>query len=406
MYASNYLPLDGIKVVELATIVAAPTASRLLCAYGADVIKVEPLQGDDMRHSGKNFNTPCAPFNAPAFTAQNTNKQLISLNLKTAAGKKIMYELLDDADVFISNIRGDALQRLGLDYETVKDRYSKLIYAHLTGFGNKGPAANHPGYDITAFWARSGCLSDWPAVDDVPFNPSYGFGDVCTGTMLLSGIVMALYGRERTGKGTYVTTSLFGNGIWNNGNGLVFSQFRKDKQNRDIDHPVSPAANVYRCKDGRWISVFASNFGNHFPKFMNAVGMGELLEDPRYISQEAMESSGVIDDCVKRCREQFSLRTSEEWKEILISYDVACEVAQSIKDLCVDEQAIENHYVENVQFANGFGVVMTNPPLEFSAYGRKNFVPCGDVGQDTEKILCGMGYSTQEIDQLRNEHVI
>ena len=217
---------------------------------------------------------------------------------------------------------------------------------------------------------------------------------------------MGLYGREKSGCGTYVTTSLFANGIWNNGNGLIFGQFRKDLQNRDLERPMSPLANVYKCKDGRWISIFVSNFSSGFPRFFNAVGLDELLNDSRYESHKAMQCSGMLEECTARCREVFLQRSAQEWKEILISNDIACEVAQNMIDICNDEQALENDYVQKVRFANGMETFLANPPLQFSKYGRKEFFPCGEIGQDTDRILSDIGYSAEEIEQMREMNVV
>ena len=207
------LPLEGVKVVEMSTVVAAPTTARMLCAYGADVIKVEGLDGDVMRTGGVHEYTPYADDLNPLFTIHNSNKKFISLNYKTAEGKKILLDLIKDADVFITNVREKSLVRNGLDYETIKEINPSLIYAHFKGYGDKGPAANDPGFDISAFWMRSGPLGDWQTKGSFPFLPTYAFGDMVTSSSFLSGILMALYGREKTGKGTKVNISLFASGI-------------------------------------------------------------------------------------------------------------------------------------------------------------------------------------------------
>ena len=152
MNTDKMLPLEGIKVVELATVVAAPTAGRMLCAYGAEVIKVENLIGDDLRRAGEFERVVCEDYKNPIFTIQNSGKKLVALNLKSEEGKRAMLKLLEDADVFLSNVRAASLARLGLDYETLSAAYPGLIYAHFSGFGPKGPSAADPGFDSTAFW--------------------------------------------------------------------------------------------------------------------------------------------------------------------------------------------------------------------------------------------------------------
>lgn len=404
--SSAQYPLSGVKVLELATVIAAPSASRLLCAYGADVIKVETMTGDDLRYVGSFYDTPYADFQNPTFTAQNSNKQLISLNLKTKEGLQCFHRLLAQADVLITNVRAEALERLGLHYESLKSAYPRLIYAHQTSFGPKGPAAKEPGYDITAFWGRTGCLGDWPEEDGVPFSPTYGFGDNITGITLLSGILMALYGREKTGKGTYVSTSLFASGIWCNGDGLVISQFYKMPLNRDLRHPAAMFTTVYQCKDGRWISIYATNYLRVLPKFLKVMGLETLLEDPRYQDYHELHRSGAIFDGVERCRELFLQKTAAEWKALLAANDIACEIVTKTKDLCGDEQALANGYVEQVPFADGLKVSMANPPLSFSAYDRRPNEPCGGIGQNTDEVLHAAGYSPEEITAMRKQKAI
>ena len=155
------LPLEGLRVVELATVVAAPTAARMLCAYGAEVIKVESLRGDELRGVGKVKGAPYSDGQNPIFTVANSNKRLIAINFKTPEGMEALLKLIATADVFISNVREASLRRSGLDYDSLKGRFPELIYAHFSGYGPKGPSAADPGFDNTAFWLRSGPLADW-----------------------------------------------------------------------------------------------------------------------------------------------------------------------------------------------------------------------------------------------------
>lgn len=189
------MPLQGVKVVEMSTVVAAPTTARMLCAYGAEVIKVESLGGDVMRLAGTHEMTPYEDDLNPLFTIHNSNKKFISLNIKSEDGKKALLDLLAEADVFITNVREKSLIRNGIDYETLKEINPGLIYAHFTGYGEKGPSANDPGFDISAFWLRSGPLADWQTKGSFPFLPTYAFGDMVTSNSFLSGILMALLQR-------------------------------------------------------------------------------------------------------------------------------------------------------------------------------------------------------------------
>ena len=218
------MPLEGIRVVELATVVAAPTASRVLCAFGAEVIKVETKIGDEMRRAGEFEMVVCEDDKNPLFTIQNSGKRLTSIDLKNPDGKAAFLKLLETADVFLTNVRLPSLGRLGLDYETLHKAYPGLVYAHFSGFGPKGPDAAKPGFDSTAFWLRSGPMADWQVPGSFPFTPTYAFGDMATSSAFLSGILMAIIGKKSTGMGTFVSTSLFASGIWCNAIGVVSHQ--------------------------------------------------------------------------------------------------------------------------------------------------------------------------------------
>lgn len=402
MNTDKMLPLEGIKVVELATVVAAPTAGRMLCAYGAEVIKVENLIGDDLRRAGEFERVVCEDYKNPIFTIQNSGKKLVALNLKSEEGKRAMLKLLEDADVFLSNVRAASLARLGLDYETLSTAYPGLIYAHFSGFGPKGPSAADPGFDSTAFWLRSGPMADWQVPGSFPFNPTYAFGDMATSSVLFSGILMALMGRERTGKGTLVNTSLFASGIWCNSVGVVSHQPQFGGK-RDLDplRPADPLSQFYRCADGKWIGVFDNDYKREREKFAKLFDLPELVEDPRCASLEELARTDAVVEIVEKINKLFLTRTSAEWRAYLTENSVSCEVMHCIRDVSTDEQALANGYVEELEFADGLKVMMPCPPVHFSEYGRRPYAPCGAIGEDTDEVLGGLGYSEADIAQMR-----
>jgi len=210
-------PLSGIKVVELADYVSAPVCARILADMGAEVIKIERNTGNAWRESGK----ASCPWKFtdeenPGYDINNTGKKHIVLNWKTAEGLSLCHQLREGADVFVTNMGVQALQRLGLDYESIKDRYPRLIYAIGLGFGEKGPDANAPAFDHSAYWARTGFLLDMaPLSDDYhPVFPPSSMGDNFTGMTLVAEVCSALFNRTKTNKGDYVRSSLFHNGIF------------------------------------------------------------------------------------------------------------------------------------------------------------------------------------------------
>lgn len=398
----SHMPLAGIKVVELATVVAAPTASRMLCAYGADVVKVEAASGDAQRRTGLSEGAPCDDDKNPLFTFQNSNKRLVSLNIKTEAGRKVLLSLLENADVFISNVREAALARQGLDYDSLKERFPRLIYAYFSGYGPKGPAAKNPGFDVTGFWLRSGPMADWQVKGSFPFIPTYAFGDMATSSVLLSGILMAIIGREKTGVGTKVETSLFSSGIWCNGTGLVVTQFGRCL-NPDPLLPPDPLSYYYECADSRWIGVFDNEYGPDREKFARVLGMEDILADPRYESLDALTASGLIPDMVRRMNAIFRTRTSAEWQAVFSAANIACQIMQHTVEVLDDPQASENRYIEELEFADGLKVKMPCPPVYFSNYVRRPYTPTGKIGEATDEVLETLGYSEKEISDMRKK---
>lgn len=401
------MPLEGIKVVELATVVAAPTAGRMLSAYGAEVIKVESLAGDDYRKAGNFERVVCEDYKNPLFTIQNSGKKLVSIDLKHPDGKSAMLRLLEDADVFLTNVRIGGLQRLGLDYKSLHERFPRLVYALFSGFGPKGPVASNPGFDSTAFWLRSGPMADWQVPGSFPFNPTYAFGDMSTSSVFFSGILMALLGRERTGCGTLVNTSLFASGIWCNAVSVVSHQPQfGGKRPLDPLRPADPFSQFYMCADGNWIGIFDNEYQRDLPKFAKLFDMPDITENPNYASLAALAETDAIVEFVQRLNALFLTRTSGEWREYLSGNSVSCEVMHCIRDVSTDEQALANGYVKELEFKDGLRVMMPCPPVHFSDYEQRSYTPTGRIGEDTDSVFAAIGYTKEDISRLRAEKAI
>ena len=401
------MPLEGIKVIELATVVAAPTAGRMLSAYGAEVIKIESLAGDDYRVAGNFERVVCEDYKNPLFTIQNSGKKLTSINLKHPDGKAAMLKLLEDADVFLTNVRVGGLQRLGLDYESLRERYPKLVYAHFSGFGPKGPVASNPGFDSTAFWLRSGPMADWQVPGSFPFNPTYAFGDMSTSSVLFSGMLMALLGRVRTGRGTLVNTSLFASGIWCNAVSVVSHQPQfGGKRPLDPLRPADPFSQYYLCADGKWIGIFDNEYQRDLPKFARFFDMPDVIDNPNYTSLGALAESDAIVEFIERLNKLFLTRTSSEWRDYLSSNSVSCEVMHCTRDVSTDEQALANGYVQELEFKDGLKVMMPCPPVHFLDYEQRRYTPTGRIGEDTDRVFSALGYTDEEIARMREENAI
>lgn len=407
MNNNELMPLKGIKVLELATVVAAPTAARILCSYGADVIKIESLSGDDMRRAGISEGVVCEDNKNPLFSVANTGKKLIAVNLKSKEGKEIFHKLIAQADVFITNVRGASLKRLGIDYDSIHEQYPKLIYAHFSAYGQKGPDSSLPGFDSTAFWLKSGPIADW-MTGPRPFTPTYAFGDMATSSAFTSGILMALLGRERSGKGTFVTTSLYASGIWCNAIRVIAAQA---EQTEDVDKvtdylPADPLSDTYCCKDGVWLGVYDNEYCRDRDKFARILNFPQLAEDPRYVSLDALRSSGAMRECYERLKQIFASKTASQWQEYLSSENIACQVACSADSVSRDVQAIENGYVSKCDFSDGLSMMLPEPPVTFGDYSRRISVSVGRLGEHTDEVLASIGYSEMERSNLRQNGII
>src|SRR5215216_1590452 len=271
---------SGLKVVDLASFIAGPAAAVILSDFGADVIKVEPPRGELWRIANKIPPQPIArePYQ---WHLNNRNKRGVALDLKAPGAAKILRRMVEWADVLIVNTPHAARKKLGLEYEDVAPWNPRLIYADLTGFGEKGPDASLPGFDITAYWARSGLLSMTRDAGEPPTWPVAGSGDNATAVGLYSAIVTALYRRERTGKGAYVTTALLAEGVWAASvsiqaalSGASFFGLH------DRKHPVNAALNVYQASDGTWFVLIITP--DKLEAVAKAIGRADLLTDPRF----------------------------------------------------------------------------------------------------------------------------
>src|SRR5712671_4115684 len=272
---------SGLKVVDLASFIAGPGAATMLSDFGAEVIKVEPPgSGDPHRNTYKVPPMPIASENYPWHLA-NRNKRGMAVDLKSPRAREILERLVKWADVLVINFPQPVRKRLKLTYEDVAPWNSRLIYADITGYGDRGPDADLPGFDATAYWARSGLLAMTRDAGSPPTNPLPGSGDHATAVGLYAAIVTGLYRRERTGKGAYVTTSLLAEGVWAAG---VFVQAALAEAKffglHDRKSPPNPVMNVYRSADNQWFLLLVTP--DKVSALATGIGRPELLTDARF----------------------------------------------------------------------------------------------------------------------------
>ena len=392
-------PLDGIRVVELSTYVAVPTAARMLADWGAEVIKIETLGGDGMREYGKNQGLPADEGANPLFSVQNSGKLMLSLDLKDPDGKEVLMRLLEDADVFCTNVRLASIERMGLDYETLHARFPKLVYFHFSGFGYEGPDSGRPGYDAIAFWAQSGAMVDWPDPGSTPLRPAPAFGDMVCAFSILSGILGGLLHQKKTGEGLRITSSLLANGLWCNYSHLIAAQegWETISFPREIDSEHNPMTCPFKCADGRWLMLYLS-FPGQFAACMKTLGLDKYIDDPRFSDWEHLNLH--YKDLYRIFREHLRTKPSDYWAGKLLKEDLAHQILCTTKEAGKSEQAWANGYLTRVKFPDGKEFVEPNSPVQFFGCDRAETTAAGNLGSDGRKILARLSYSEEDIQKL------
>ena len=397
-------PLEGIRILELSTFVAAPVTGRLLSDLGASVIKIEPPQGDTWRMTGVSYvPTHFSEDENPVFDIYNAGKKMISLNLKKEDGLRAFHRLLRDSDIFLTNTREAALKRLGISYDDLKEDYPGLIYAQVTGFGRKGPDAEIPAFDTTAFWSRTGFMHDMAVIrDDGSYEPVYppsGVGDSVTAYVLIIQVMAALWERARSGKGQRVESCLYHTGIFTMGTMQIQTQrpFGRKYPFKRMYHSLP--GGYYKCKDGEYLFIATGMVQKLMDQMSRAIGRPELAQDPRYATAQARNEHRA--ELYEIFREAFLQKTVDEWLAIAKELDFAAVKYKSFADISEDEQALANGFLEDVTFRNGRTEKMPRAPFHMETLPELHTVPAPKCGENTEEVLSSIGYSAEEIQKMK-----
>ena len=398
-------PLEGIRVVELATFIAAASAGRFMADLGADVIKIESAKGDPLRHTAPSEGRPLDMYENTTWDLENGNKRCISLNMKDPAGKEAFFKLLDTADVLITNWRVQALERAGLDYETLKARYPKLVYAICTGYGEYGPDKDLPGFDFTAFFARGGYLDSLRQRGTVPMNVVPGLGDHNVGMNLAAGICAALLQAKLKGVGEKVETSLFESAIFNMGMMIQASNYEGIAQNYPIDvrKSANPFNAAWRTKDDRFIQTCMPDFNTYYKAFITAVGREDLADSQEYFPILTCQEKGLTSELYDIVMDAFSKKTVAEWTLILEAADIPFALAKNWMEIRNDKQAEANNCFYDMTYSNGNTRRLVRLPVKFQEMGVPEYKTGPLIGEQGADVLKELGYEDAQIKEMQDK---
>ncbi len=393
-------PLAGLKVVELAHIMAGPVCGLMLADLGADVVKVEKMPGGD---DTRRMVPPKVGSESAAFLMMNRNKRGIAVNLKTSGGVEVLRRLLRDADVLIENHRRGTMERLGLGYEELSHTNPGLIYCAVSGFGRTGPYADRGGFDLIA-QGMSGLMS---ITGEGPGRPPVKVGapvtDITAGILAAMGVLAAYVHRLKTGKGQMVDTSLFEAGIvhtyWQSA--ICFATGISPGPLGSA-HPLNAPYQAFPTADG-WINVGAANQTN-WERFVDAIGAPELKADPRFkTNADRMANLAVLVDLLSA---KLRTRTTAAWLSCLDAAGVPAGPVLSIAEMHADPQTRARDMVVTTRHSRLGDVETIGAPVKFSATPGGVRRPAPVFGEHTEEVLRSLGYGDDDIDRLVREGAV
>jgi crotonobetainyl-CoA:carnitine CoA-transferase CaiB-like acyl-CoA transferase len=391
---------SGLRVLDIASFIAGPAATTVLSDFGAEVIKVEkPDTGDPYRRDHLRPPNPASKENYQ-WQLTNRNKRSLVVDLKTPHAAEVLARLVKWADVLVTNFPPQVRQRLRLSYEDVSLLNPRLIYADITGYGELGPEADKPGFDITAYWARSGLMHFTRDASSPPVAPVPGTGDHATAMSLYAGIVSGLYRRERTGKGCHVQTSLIANGVWAASMWLQAAlQGAKFPDPIDRHHMRNALFASYRTQDNRWVMLAFVEEDKNWPAFAQAIERPDLLTDPRFVDTKGRHANSEA--FVAELDRVFGGHPLSHWKKVLDAAHLPYGVVQIGEEIVNDPQLLANQILVPIVGGGANPRLTVDSPvvIEESPKVRPRMAP--ELGEHTEQVLEELGFDAAQIEGLR-----
>lgn len=405
-------PLAGVRVLEVASYVFVPMSGSVLGEWGADVIKIEhPVTGDPYRGlTTAGFGRTGGGVD-PRFHSANRHKRSVGLDVKDPEGRQLLSRLLADCDVFVTNLRADALRRLRLEVDDVRADNPSLIYVRGTAFGPKGPDGTRGGYDAGAYWSRTGMQSIFTRPgDEMPAGARPAFGDVVGGLTIAGAIGTALFRRAATGEPSVVDVSLLNGGIWQVQTDIVNNlvagpEGRRAMANMRMDRYAmpNPLMGWYRTRDDRFISLQMLAPERYWPALCETLGQPDKATDPRFVDIDARRENSR--ECIEWLEGVFAEHDYEEWVRRLNEFEGEWVPVQKPHELIDDPQVVANGYMAEVDLGSGDVAPMVASPVQFD--GQPNHPARGpEHGEHTEEVLLDLGLSWDEIGDLKQRKVI
>jgi crotonobetainyl-CoA:carnitine CoA-transferase CaiB-like acyl-CoA transferase len=397
--------LAGLRVLDVGTFIFGPAAATVMADFGADVIKIEhPRGGDPYRYLVHMPPLPACADNY-CWLLDGRGKRSVALDLKAEDGRAVLLRLVRDADVFVTNFHPSVVEALGIADGDLRPLNPRLVYAHATGYGETGPEVEKPGYDATAWWARSGLMDVVRVKDGEPGTPVPGMGDHPSAMALFGAIMLALYQRERTGRGVKVSSSLMANGVWAN---AVYAQAMLcgSEPYRHISHIDTPNAvvNAYATRDRRWLLLLLIQEDKDWERFARAVERPDLLGDPRFAAKDARRAHArdlaVILDAV------FAAKDFAEWRAILDRHAVTFGVISRLEDLPDDPQMRATGVFVDLDDPSGRRLRTVSSPIWVAGHPKVAPRRAPEIGEHTAEVLGALGYDAATIEALRARGVI
>ena len=391
--------LEDITVIDAATFLAGPGGATILSDFGANVIKIEPPGGDTYRTLVGSYPVPYH------WLLTSRNKKSLALDLTKDAGQELMHKMIGKADVLTTNFLDRQLTRYKMEYERVKGINPRIIYAHISGYGREGPEVERRAFDITAWWARSGMMEFVRDQGQKPLAPAPGMGDHSTATAFFGAIMTGLYRREKTGKGSFVSTSLAANGVWANGMALQGAVAGNDLgAHRQEKGWINPLNECYRCSDGQYLVLAIINTAREYPRLCVALGHEDWLSDSRFHKVKEMyrhkrEFQGVLQEAIS---DMSYATVSQRLDEEGITYGLV----QTMADVLVDEQLRASGIVIETEDSSDDYRLTINSPINVKEEKKKVPTRAPDIGANSLEVLRSLDFEESYIQELLSADIV